>query len=116
MYIMNRIPTALMHGVTPKKKFTKMKPYISHLKFFGCIAYVHILDEKKTKQKSASSLVTLYRQKGPTTRQMRVSRYIMFDEMSSQYALVKMTKVVDARNDKDVEHQATRLEWTRRVL
>ena len=49
MYIMSRIPTGTVHGLTPKEKFAKRKPYLSHLKVFGCIAYVHIPNEKRTK-------------------------------------------------------------------
>ena len=33
----------------PEKKYTSIKVDISHFKVFGCIAYVHIPDEKRTK-------------------------------------------------------------------
>ena len=49
VYIMNRTPIAIVHGVTLEEKFTRRKPNLSHLKVFGCIAYVHILDKKRTK-------------------------------------------------------------------
>jgi hypothetical protein len=49
IYIMHQIPTTVIHGMTPKKKFIGKKPYISHLRVFGCIAYVHVLDEKRSK-------------------------------------------------------------------
>jgi transposase InsO family protein len=42
VYIMNRTPTATVHGMTPEEKFTGKKPDVSHLKVFGCIAYVHV--------------------------------------------------------------------------
>jgi hypothetical protein len=32
--------------MTPKEKFIGKKPDVSHFKVFGCIAYVHVLDEK----------------------------------------------------------------------
>ena len=44
IYIMNRTPTAAMHDVTLEEKFIGVKPNLSHLKVFGCIAYVHVLD------------------------------------------------------------------------
>ncbi len=47
VYIMNRAPTTTIHGMTPKEKFTSKKPNVSHLKVFGCIAYVHVPDEKR---------------------------------------------------------------------
>ncbi len=60
VYIMNRTPTAIIHGMAPEEKFTGKKPDVSHFKVFGCIAYVHVLDEKKSKldpkAKSVSSL------------------------------------------------------------
>ncbi len=49
VYIMNRTPTAAIHGMTPKEKFIGKKPNVSHLRVFGCIAYVHVPDEKKSK-------------------------------------------------------------------
>ena len=49
VYIMNRTPTAMIHGMTPDEKFTGKKPDLSHLKVFGCLAYVHIPDELRSK-------------------------------------------------------------------
>ena len=49
VYIMNRTPTAAVHNVTPEEKYSGKKPDLSHLKVFGCIAYVHIPDELRTK-------------------------------------------------------------------
>ena len=45
VYIMNRTPIAAIHDVTPEERFTGKKPDLSHLKVFGCIAYVHMPDE-----------------------------------------------------------------------
>ncbi len=49
VYIMNMTPTALVHGMTPEAKYNGRKPDLSHLKVFGCIAYVHVPDELRTK-------------------------------------------------------------------
>jgi hypothetical protein len=56
VYIMNRTPTAAIHGMTLEEKFTgKIQKFtgkildVSHLKVFGCIACVHVLDEKRSK-------------------------------------------------------------------
>ncbi len=46
VYIMNRTPTAAVHGMTLEEKFTGKKLNVSHLKMFGCIAYVHVPNEK----------------------------------------------------------------------
>jgi transposase InsO family protein len=49
MYIMNRTPIVTVHGMTPEEKSTCKKPDVSHLIVFGCIAYVHVPDEKRSK-------------------------------------------------------------------
>ena len=49
VYIMSRTPTTIVHGVTPKENFIRKKLDLAHLKVCGCIAYVHIPDEKRTK-------------------------------------------------------------------
>jgi len=49
IYIMNRTPTTRVHGMTLEEKFTSNKLDVSHLKVFGCIAYVHVPDEKRSK-------------------------------------------------------------------
>jgi hypothetical protein len=35
--------------MTPEKKFIGKKPDVSHLRVFGCITYVHVPDEKRSK-------------------------------------------------------------------
>ena len=98
VYIMNKTPTAVVHDVTPKEKFSSRKPDLSHLKVFGCIAYVHVPDELQTKldPKAEKCVFIGYslEQKGykcynPVTRQVRVSRDVVLDEMASGYAEVK---------------------------
>ena len=49
VYIMNMTPTAAIHDVTLEEKYTGKKPDVSHLKVFGCIAYVHVPNELHTK-------------------------------------------------------------------
>jgi hypothetical protein len=105
VYIMNRTPTAAMHGMTPEEKYSGRKPNLSHLKVFGCIAYVHVPDELRTKlDPKAEKCVFIgysleqkgYRCYNPVTSKMRVSRDVVFDEMNSWYADVKDTIGADA--------------------
>jgi len=49
VYIMNRTPTIVVRGMTPEEKFIGKKPNVSHFKVFGCIAYVHVPDDKRSK-------------------------------------------------------------------
>jgi hypothetical protein len=49
VYIMNRTPTTIVHGMTPEEKFKSKKPDVSHFRVFSCITYVHVPDEKRSK-------------------------------------------------------------------
>jgi len=79
-------------GSTPEERYGNGKPDLSHLNFFGCIAYVHVPDELRTKlePKSEKCVFIGYslKQKGykcfnPDTRKIRVSRDVVFDEANS---------------------------------
>ena len=92
VYIMNRTPTAAVHNVMPKEKYIGTKPNLSHVKVFGCIAYVHVPDEMYTKlDPKAKKCVFIHyslEQKGykcynPTTSDVRVSKDVVFDDMAS---------------------------------
>ena len=48
-YLINRSPTRANHGETPEARFTGMKPDISNLRIFGCLAYVHVPRENRNK-------------------------------------------------------------------
>ncbi len=48
IYIMNRTLITIVRGMTREEKFTSKKPDVSHLRVFGCIAYVHVPNEKRS--------------------------------------------------------------------
>jgi len=107
VYIMNRTPTTAVHGMTPKEKFTGKKLDVSHLKVFGCIAYVHVPNEKKLKldPKIEKCIFIGYfsEQKGyrcfnPSTRKLQVRRDVVFDEMINWYSPLKVVEDGEARN------------------
>jgi transposase InsO family protein len=98
VYIMNRTPATTVHGMTPEEKYSGRKPDLSHLKVFGCITYVHVLDELQTKLDSKAKKCVFigysleqkgYKCSNPITREMRVSKDVVFNEMSNWYADVK---------------------------
>ncbi len=93
--------------MTPKEKFTSKKPDVSHLKVFGCIAYVHVPNEKKSKldPKVEKCIFIGYflEQKGyrcfnPSIRKLQVSKNVVFNEMISWYSPLKITEDGKARN------------------
>ncbi|MCO5592153.1 hypothetical protein L7F22_046149 [Adiantum nelumboides] len=49
VYTMNKTPTIVVHDMTFEEKFTGKKPDVLHFKVVGCIAYVHVPDELRTK-------------------------------------------------------------------
>lgn len=113
VYIMNRTPTVAIHDVTPKEKYTGNKPDVSHFKVFGCITYVHVPDELRTKlDPKAEKCVFIgysleqkrYRCYNPATRQLRVSRDVVFDEMSSWYNARKVLRGADLEENVSAEN------------
>ncbi len=108
VYIMNRTPTMVVHGMTPEEKFTGKKPDVSHLRVFGCITYVHVPDEKRSKldRKAKKCIFIGYssKQKGcgcfnPSTRKLQMSKNVVFDEMVNWYSPLKIIEDGEARND-----------------
>jgi hypothetical protein len=106
IYIMNRTPTTAVHGMTPEEKFTGKKPNVSHLRMFDYIAYMHVLNEKRSKldPKAKKCIFIGYslEQKGyrcfnPSTRKLQVSRDVVFDEMVSWYPPLKISEDGEAR-------------------
>jgi hypothetical protein len=107
IYIMNRTPTATIHGMTPEEKFTGKKPDVSHLIVFSCITYVHVLDEKRSKlDPKVKKCIFIgyflepkgYRCFNPSTRKLQVNRDVVFDEMVNWYSPLKITKDGEAKN------------------
>jgi hypothetical protein len=107
VYIMNRTPTAIIHGMTLEEKFTGKKPDVSHHRVFGCIAYMHVPEEKRSKldPKAEKCIFIRYslEQKGykcfnPSTWKLQVSRDVVFNEMVSWYSPLKVAEDGKARN------------------
>eukprot|EP00253_Pinus_taeda_P034604 PITA_34604 len=48
-YLVNRSPSSVLEDKTPQEVWTGKKPSLSHLRLFGCDAYVHVPKEKRTK-------------------------------------------------------------------
>jgi hypothetical protein len=107
VYIMNQTPTMVVHGMTFEENFTGKKPDVSHLIVFGCITYVHVLNEKRSKldPKAEKCIFIGYslEQKGyrcftPCTHKLQVSRDVVFDDMVSWYSPLKIIEDGEARN------------------
>jgi len=88
--IVYRTSTVVFHVMTFEEKFTSKKPNVSHLKVFGCIAYMHVIDKKRSKQdpKAKKCIFIRYslKQKGyrcfnPSTQKLQVNEDVVFNEM-----------------------------------
>jgi hypothetical protein len=49
VYVQNRLSHGALGFKTPEEMFTRKKPEVSHLKIFGCPAFIHIPKEKRNK-------------------------------------------------------------------
>ena len=48
-YLVNKSPSSTLEVKTPQEVWTSKKPSLSHLRVFGCDAYVHVPKEKRIK-------------------------------------------------------------------
>jgi hypothetical protein len=49
-YLVNRSPSSTLDEKTPQEVWTSKKPSLTHLKVFGCEAYVYVQKEQKSKR------------------------------------------------------------------
>jgi hypothetical protein len=107
IYIMNRTFTTIVHGMIFEEKLISKKLDVLHLRVFGYIAYVHVLNEKTSKidPKVDKCIFIGYslKQKGyrcfnSSIRKLQVSKNVVFDEMVSWYSSLKITEDGEARN------------------
>ena len=49
MYVQNCSPHRVLENKTPEEVFSSKKPKVSHLRIFGCLVYIHISKENRTK-------------------------------------------------------------------
>jgi hypothetical protein len=53
MYIQNRCPHDILKEKTPEEVFSRIKPEVGHQRIFGCLVYIHVPKEKRTKMEPA---------------------------------------------------------------
>lgn len=91
VYILNRTPTMQAPGSTPYEIWCGGKPTLSHLRIFGCEAFVHIPNVNRTKLEAKSQKMifvgyhnnsTNYRLFDTNTKKITVSRNVLFNEDS----------------------------------
>eukprot|EP01018_Ginkgo_biloba_P029277 Gb_13701 [translate_table: standard] len=89
VYILNHSPTKSVKNITPKEAWSGHKPFVTHFRVFGCMAYVHIPDKKRKKLDAKPQLCIFvvyseetkgYRFYNLITKQFIVSRDVLFNE------------------------------------
>lgn len=95
IYLLNRVPTAALDGVTPHEEWSGHKPSISHLRFFGCKTSMLIPKKQRTKLDMKSKKFIFlgysdvglgYRLMDPKTRKVYTSRDVEFFEKKEEDA------------------------------
>jgi len=49
VHVLDRCPTSAVQGATPFELWNGKKPDVSHLRVWGCVAYVHVQRDKRSK-------------------------------------------------------------------
>lgn len=89
VYILNRLPTKILTGMTPYKAWSGKTPNLDHIRIFGCLAFMKV-PSIHTQKLDDRSLPIIYLGKEPGTkacrlyspseRQVYVSRDVVFQE------------------------------------
>jgi hypothetical protein len=86
-YLVNRSPSSALDDKTPQEVWTSKEPSLTHLKVFGCDAYVHVPKENRSKldKKDVKCILIGYKYglKGykiwnPETKKVVYSRDVVF--------------------------------------
>ena len=92
VYFQNRIYHSALGNKTPEEMFTSEKTKVSHLEIFGCLVYLHVPKEKRSKLGPLGNKGILvgyneqskaYRIYIPGFCQIEISRDVTFDEDAS---------------------------------
>jgi hypothetical protein len=89
VYLLNRSPTKSVTGMTPYEAWYGKKPYVSHLKTFGCVGHVKKVGPgiEKLSDRSARMVMVRYepgskgyRMYDPSTNKLVINRDVKFEE------------------------------------
>ncbi|GAU37822.1 hypothetical protein TSUD_276400 [Trifolium subterraneum] len=115
VHILNRCPTFVVKDMTPEEAWSKSKPFVSHFKVFGCIAYVHVPDNLRKKLDDRSYVCIhlgiseeskAYKFYDPTKAKLVVSKDVKFDEVSQwdwENKRIDIAKTVSVENHIDTK-------------
>jgi hypothetical protein len=108
-YLVNRSPSSTLGDKTPQEVWTGKEPSLTHLKVFGCDAYVHVPKENRSKlDKKAEKCIFIgykdglkgYKLWNPETKKVMYSRDVVFREMKD---VVKQEVLPSKEEPKKIE-------------
>jgi hypothetical protein len=91
-YLVNKSPSLALGDKTPQEVWNGKEPSLTHLKVFGCDAYVHVTKENKSKlDKKAEKCIFIGYKDGlkgnklwnPKTKKVVYSQDVVFREMKN---------------------------------
>jgi hypothetical protein len=122
-YLVNMSPSSVLVDMTPHEVWFGKNPSLSHLKVFGCDAFVHVPKEKRSKldKKEVKCIFIGYKEgmKGyklwdPASRRTMYSRDVVFREVrgKSESEVVQIEKNpekvrFELRNEEDDSDEST---------
>lgn len=71
IYLLNRLPTRVLSGMTPYEAWKGKKPNLEHIRLFGCLAYMKI-PQVHVKKLDDRSKAVVYLGKEPGTKASRL--------------------------------------------
>ena len=108
-----------MKNKVPQEAWTGMNHSVSHLNFFGCVAYAHVCDEmrKKLSKKGHKCIFVgysedtkAYKLYDPVTRKVIISRDVQFIENESWDGIVDINvNIVSNIDNDDMEEEVVQI-------
>ncbi|GKV53012.1 hypothetical protein SLEP1_g59562 [Rubroshorea leprosula] len=92
VHILNRSPTSPLPDLTLEEAWSGRRPAVDYFRIFGCIAYAHVPDQKRSKLDDkgekciflgVSDQSKAYRLYNPLTKKVIISRDVVLDEAST---------------------------------
>ena len=89
VHVLNRCPTLAVQNRTPEEAWSGIKPTVEYFRVFGCLAHVHVPNQKRIKLDDKSLQCVLlgvsdeskaYRLFDPVAKKIIVSRDVVFEE------------------------------------
>lgn len=92
VHIQNRSLTVAVDEKTPEEAWSGVKPMVEYFRIFGCVAHVHIPDQKRSKLDDKSKKCVFlgvsdeskaYKLYDPVTKKIIISKDVIFEEKES---------------------------------